>query len=466
MTWKDGGKVGIGTDSPGALLEVSVAQSEVMRLATTSSTGAGWLTTEQAGTPRMYIGHQTSTGGGVVTAGIASAGVVRGETGLHLVTGSQATKGLTVDTNGNVGISTTDPDHALHVLGVSRVVEIEPTVSTASAYLTVNNTEATLNIGVEGASGGGIVAGSSAYGSVIGAANSGRDLHLATTGTVRMTLDNNGKTTFDNSQEAFSQSDASVLVSGGLGVAKRLIAERVASGGGIIDFDAVSGSNFMQLNSGVLTAYVSGTAGFSQKGGNVGIGRTDPIVPLDVVGSSRISKNSSTDGANYITLTNTESTGKIWHIGNDNMVQGGQFYIADGSVARISVDGTGNVGIGDHTPDAKLDVAGTIKAEEVVLESSGADFVFEADYPLRPLPEVESHIQVHKHLPEIPSAAQMQAEGVSMSQMQTKLLQKVEELTLYAIAQDKRLKTQQAENTALKAQVTALVERMEKIEKR
>ena len=74
------------------------------------------------------------------------------------------------------------------------------------------------------------------------------------------------------------------------------------------------------------------------------------------------------------------------------------------------------------------------------MNASGADFVFDKSYQLRSLDDVNSYIQQHQHLPEIPSAKQMQEEGMSVDQMVIKLLQKVEELTLYTIQQEERIK--------------------------
>ena len=70
---------------------------------------------------------------------------------------------------------------------------------------------------------------------------------------------------------------------------------------------------------------------------------------------------------------------------------------------------------------------------------SGADFVFDKAYKLRPLSEVGSYIQQNHHLPEIPSADDMKQNGVNMSELQIQLLQKVEELTLYIIQQEQRI---------------------------
>lgn len=94
----------------------------------------------------------------------------------------------------------------------------------------------------------------------------------------------------------------------------------------------------------------------------------------------------------------------------------------------------GYIGIGTRDPQSKLDVRGKIIAHEVEVKiQSGADFVFQPDYRLPPLSEVEAFIQQNKHLPEIPSEKQMQTEGLNVNEMQIKLLQKVEELTLYVI---------------------------------
>jgi len=102
---------------------------------------------------------------------------------------------------------------------------------------------------------------------------------------------------------------------------------------------------------------------------------------------------------------------------------------------------TGNVGIGS-APSAtyKLGVNGTIGCKEIVVTNSGwADYVFESDYALRSLGELESFILENKRLPEVPSAAQVEEDGVGLFEMNTLLLKKVEELTLYILEQNKRI---------------------------
>ncbi|WP_320052055.1 hypothetical protein [uncultured Acetobacteroides sp.] len=95
------------------------------------------------------------------------------------------------------------------------------------------------------------------------------------------------------------------------------------------------------------------------------------------------------------------------------------------------------VGIGTPNPQNLLDVNGTIRAKVVKVESGWADFVFKPDYQLKPLSEVEQFITANGHLQEIPTAKEVEQNGVNLGEMNVKLLQKVEELTLYSIAQEK-----------------------------
>ena len=107
----------------------------------------------------------------------------------------------------------------------------------------------------------------------------------------------------------------------------------------------------------------------------------------------------------------------------------------------VLVEGGGNVGIGiDDPTQGRLVVDGKIVSEEVKVENViGADFVFEDNYKLSALSEVEQYIKANRHLPEIPSAKKMQADGVQLGVFNMLLLQKIEELTLYTIEQQKQI---------------------------
>jgi len=104
-------------------------------------------------------------------------------------------------------------------------------------------------------------------------------------------------------------------------------------------------------------------------------------------------------------------------------------------------DSSGNVGIGTTNPGSyMLAVEGTMGARKVqVKQTSWADFVFKPDYQLSPLQELESYISANQHLPGIPSEAEVQKDGIDVGEMNKKLLQKVEELTLYIIRQQKEI---------------------------
>ncbi|HMM03221.1 MAG: hypothetical protein LBS20_13310 [Prevotella sp.] len=106
-----------------------------------------------------------------------------------------------------------------------------------------------------------------------------------------------------------------------------------------------------------------------------------------------------------------------------------------------SIYSIGNIGIGIENPKERLEVNGTIRSKEVKIEATGwADFVFNKNYKLPTLQAVEQHIKDKGHLPDIPSENEILENGISVGEIQAKLLQKIEELTLYMIEQDRQNK--------------------------
>lgn len=100
----------------------------------------------------------------------------------------------------------------------------------------------------------------------------------------------------------------------------------------------------------------------------------------------------------------------------------------------------GFVGIGTSTAEGfKLAVNGNIRAKEIKVETDWSDFVFEDHYRLPTLKEVEEFIEKNGHLKDIPSAKEVEENGVLLGEMDSKLLQKIEELTLYIIQQQKEI---------------------------
>ena len=131
------------------------------------------------------------------------------------------------------------------------------------------------------------------------------------------------------------------------------------------------------------------------------------------------------------------------------------------NITRMVIHVNGNVGIGSATPQHELEVNGDVGARTLITDSvrsqiivadtllakkirvfstaGGADYVFDSDYKLRSLDEVGTYIKTNKHLPEIPSADEMQRNGVEIDDFQIRLLQKIEELTLYLIEQQQTI---------------------------
>jgi hypothetical protein len=239
------------------------------------------------------------------------------------------------------------------------------------------------------------------------------------------------------------------------------------------------------------TSRITGNAVFS---GNVGIGTTAPTAKLDVSGAIKATSLSLTGALTANSLTVSEdlrigttaapenSYGKKLHFGipgkngdgmfmarynleydkaelrvdmgndyNDKFVIGRKFWDQPEFEPMFTVVTNGNVGIGISNPKNKLDVNGEIRAKEVKIETDWADFVFNEDYRLKPLSEVNRFIQENKHLPEIPSATEVrESEGVNLGEMQVKLLQKIEELTLYLIQQENTIQELKSEIRELK----------------
>lgn len=132
-------------------------------------------------------------------------------------------------------------------------------------------------------------------------------------------------------------------------------------------------------------------------------------------------------------------------------------------------DSNGNVGIGTITPKERLSVNGTIRAKEIKVEAGGntwPDYVFDDQYHLTPLAEVEKYIQTNKHLPGIPSAAVIEKEGASLGEMNKKLLEKIEELTLHLIEQEKKAQVEQEKNKQQDRKMKAVIKRLEQLEAR
>ncbi len=186
-----------------------------------------------------------------------------------------------------------------------------------------------------------------------------------------------------------------------------------------------------------------------------------PPTPIRQVGQGRGNTGVPPGNASKIEFGPFENLDNIW-IGRYNKE-------SDHSELRINIGDDG--GTGDRfavgythwdtnvwhdafavLANGDVEVSETLRAKEVKIEVvNGADFVFSPDYRLKSLPEVESFIRENNHLPEIPSEKAMQEDGLSINEFQIKLLQKIEELTIYAIEQNKKIELLEKEINKLQS---------------
>ena len=121
------------------------------------------------------------------------------------------------------------------------------------------------------------------------------------------------------------------------------------------------------------------------------------------------------------------------------------FSIITGQTTKLTVLANGNVGIGILSPNEKLAVNGLIRAREVKVESANwPDYVFEEGYNIGTLKGLESYIKTNKHLPEMPSAKEVETNGIAVSEMLKLQQKKIEELTLHLIDLSKKVESQDA----------------------
>ncbi|RNC79737.1 MAG: hypothetical protein ED557_14565 [Balneola sp.] len=220
-------------------------------------------------------------------------------------------------------------------------------------------------------------------------------------------------------------------------------------------------------------------------GGEVGIGTTNPSRLLHVNGSTTdvVSAFESTDSGTQIALTDNSGSLRLGTLSNGGFALsvGGDASSTTGEnvTEAMRVTSAGDIGIGTTTPGNKLEVNGSIRSKEVIVEATGwPDYVFHADYELSTLAEIEAYIKAKGHLPEIPSAEEVEEEGQLLGEMQQLLLKKIEEMTLHLIVQEKaidkgqkteeklirKLAEQEAINNHLQVTINELIKRIERLE--
>jgi hypothetical protein len=180
--------------------------------------------------------------------------------------------------------------------------------------------------------------------------------------------------------------------------------------------------------------------------GNVGIGTTTPTSKLSIDGningwliSSKATVTAAGEYNGIKLLTGYPNDTNKWAavVATAEDLHSNLTALAFYSTAseKMRIAGNGNVGIGTVSPQAKLAVKGNIVAEQIKVTSNIAvpDYVFDSDYKMLSLKDIETYVKEHKHLPEIPSAKTINENGLDLGAMNLLLLKKVEELTLHLI---------------------------------
>ena len=183
---------------------------------------------------------------------------------------------------------------------------------------------------------------------------------------------------------------------------------------------------------------------------NVGVGTQTPTAQLQVVGQQNAAATSG-----LIEILPQPNGNPVFEVQRAGIIKAGG--VGGNTTLQVNTDGSilmgdvsnniglhigtdGKTGIGLNNPQYMLDVCGTIRAKEMRVNIYGCDFVFEDDYQLMPLDDLRSFITYNHHLPNIDPAAIMEdPSGYSVGTLQSGLLQKVEELTLYILELEERI---------------------------
>ncbi|MBK8142166.1 MAG: hypothetical protein IPK57_15155 [Chitinophagaceae bacterium] len=334
----------------------------------------------------------------------------------------------------NVGIGTNTPSSKFSVAGNLLVTGGDISINDASAtvFLRVSNS-ARASVALSG------VNNDLSIGTL--ALNDLGKMYFKTQSVNRMTIEPNGDVGV-----GFTSPSYKLDVNGNARTVGNFIAED-----GYIQIKSTTDSKLwnMQYSSGTgrLLFLESGVERvILQNGGNVGIGETFPAEKLHVNGNTMIDGDATLNTVNpTIQLQNSDVNKGFIQLSGDNIRIGtnsgntaGKFVIRTNGGDRVFVDESGNVNIGSQTdaPGYKLRVDGKMICEEVKVKLSTAwpDYVFDDKHKLMTIGELSKFIRQNKHLPNIPSAKEIESNGMEVGDMQKRMMEKIEELTLYIIS--------------------------------
>jgi hypothetical protein len=403
------GNTGLGTNTPAEKLSISATNPAIQFL--NAGTAKGFL---QANNNDMKLGTYANNLTG------------------KLVFNTRAVDRMWIDENGLVGIGTNNPSAALTINGSNPSLQMRTgDINKGFLQIVTNN----LQIGTN-------------------STNTTGDLVFQTKAINRMLIDENGMVGIG------TNAPSSSLTLNGTNPIFQLRNDEVDKGFiQLVDDDVKIGTNlsnssgrFVVRTNGADRLFVSGT-------GNVGIGAASSFYKLDVIGDSRVTGDHYVEGlvksenmeinsnAPFFEIhtTSNGTFGKIEIDNGNNVVMGKGFYggalVLDGAIGsstkRLYINKANqfNIGTGNNASGYTLSVEGKIIATDFTALPVGSwpDYVFADDYKLKPLSEVKKFITKNKHLPNIPAACEIQKNGIQLGDISKRLMEKVEELTLYLL---------------------------------
>ncbi len=368
--------------------------------------------------------------------------------------------GTALVTLGKTGLGTSNPAAILHV---------DATNSNSDAMI-INDLSPTLQLQRYGIEKGFIQTSGNDFRLGTNAANGSGSIAMRTKGIDRVRIDSTGKVNIGSgtySPGMLNVLGGGICIEDGTSPSLKFIngSEPTFSlyqqGGDFVNFH--SPTNGFQFSIGNSTFFrlkpVTGAANFTNR---IGISMDNPMALLHINGfDSNVDAMRIDDNNPLIQLQNNSVDKAYLQVDGNDMViatnfinTGGKVIMRTNNTDRFFVDNAGNVSIGGTPPPPgyRLAVKGKIAATDfnVVASGSWPDYVFADDYKLRTLEETEAFIKINKHLPNIPAAAVVDKEGFALGEMQKKMMEKIEELTLYLIEANKSIQRQQQEINELK----------------
>ncbi|MBK7434179.1 MAG: hypothetical protein IPI66_09970 [Chitinophagaceae bacterium] len=406
------GNVGIGTNSPGEKLAINASNPAIQLL--NAGTAKGFL---QVNNNDLKLG----------TYGTNATG--------NLVLSTKAVDRMTFDENGNIGIGTATSASALTINGTNPVLQIR-TGDVNKGFLQVLTND--LKIGTK-------------------STNTTGNLVFQTKALDRMMINENGwvgiGTTAPSSMLTLNSTNP-ILQLQNAGTDKGFIQ--------LVDNDIKIGTNLSNATGKFIVRTSGSDRFYVSENGNVGVGVASSFYKFDVNGDTRVQGDLSvvqevnSAGINLSAVSpiiefnhtgGTSTFGNVGfggNIGNDFIIgkgfNGGQL-ILDGSIGSstkrfyLNKVNQFNMGTGNYASGYTLSVEGKVIATEFTTSpvANWPDYVFENNYALMPLSDVKAYINKHKHLPNIPAATELEKSGVPLGDITRKLMEKVEELTLYIL---------------------------------